>query len=70
MVEKGSERGGMFVILSGAAEVETGSAVHVLGPGDFFGEMAPLAGSRRTATVRATQPVIAMVFETIAFRPV
>jgi CRP-like cAMP-binding protein len=69
MVEKGSDRGGLFVMLSGAAEVETGDAVHVLGPGDFFGEMALLAGSRRTATVRATQPVRAMVFETMYFRP-
>ena len=69
MVEKGSDRGGLFVILSGAAEVETGAAVHALGPGDFFGELALLAGSRRTATVRATQPVEAMVVETMAFRP-
>jgi CRP-like cAMP-binding protein len=69
MVEKGSDRGGFFVILSGAAEVETGGAVHVLGPGDFFGEMALLAGSPRTATVRAVQPFQTMVFEAMAFRP-
>jgi CRP-like cAMP-binding protein len=69
MVEKGSDRGGLFVMLSGGAEVEVGDAVHVLTSGDFFGEMALLAGSRRTATVRATQPVQAMVFETMYFRP-
>jgi CRP-like cAMP-binding protein len=69
MVGKGSDRGGFFVILSGAAEVETGGAVHVLGPIDFFGEMALLAGSPRTATVRAVQPVQTMVFEAMAFRP-
>lgn len=69
IVERDSDRGGLFVILSGAAEVEAGGAVHVLGPGDFFGEMALLAGSRRTATVRATQPVQAMVFEAMYFRP-
>jgi len=68
MVEKGSNRGGLFVVLSGAAEVEAGATVHVLGPGDFFGEMALLEGSLRTATVRATQPVQAMVFETMDFR--
>jgi CRP-like cAMP-binding protein len=68
MVEKGSDRGGLFVVLSGAAEVEAGAAVHLLGPGDFFGEMALLEGSVRTATVRATQPVQAMVFETMDFR--
>jgi len=65
MVEKDSDRGGLFVILSGAAEVEAGGAVHTLGPGDFFGEMALLARSRRTATVLATEPVEAMVFETM-----
>jgi CRP-like cAMP-binding protein len=43
--------------------------VHLLGPGDFFGEMALLARSRRTATVRATQPVEALVVETTYFRP-
>jgi potassium efflux system protein len=53
IVEKDSDRGGLFVILSGAAEVEAGGAVHVLTSGDFFGEMALLAGTPRTATVRA-----------------
>jgi CRP-like cAMP-binding protein len=68
MVEKDSDRGGLFVILSGSAEVEAGGAIHMLEPGDFFGEMALLAGSRRTATVLATEPVEAMVFETMHFR--
>lgn len=68
MVEKDSDRGGLFVILSGAAEVQAGGAVHALGPGDFFGEMALLKRSRRTATVLATEPVEAVVFETMYFR--
>jgi CRP-like cAMP-binding protein len=69
IVERESDRGGLFVILSGSAEVEAGGTVHVLGRGDFFGEMALLAGTRRTATVTATQPVEAMVIETMYFKP-
>ena len=69
IVEKDSDRGGFFVLLSGEAEVEAGGTFHVLSSGDFFGETALLAGSRRTATVRATEPVQAMVFDPIYFRP-
>lgn len=69
ILEKGSDRAGFFVLLSGEAEVEAGGDVHVLSSGDFFGEMALLAGSRRTATVRAAGPVQALVIEPIYFRP-
>jgi len=69
LVEKDSDRGGFFVLLSGEAEVEVGSTFPLLSPGDFFGEMALLEGSRRTATVRATEPVQVMVFEPMYFRP-
>ena len=69
IVEKGSDRGGLFVMLSGEAVVEAGATVHVLSSGDFFGETALLAGSRRTATVRASGPVQAMMFEPMYFRP-
>ena len=69
LVEKDSDRGGLFVLLSGEAKVEAGGTLHVLAPGDFFGETALLAVSRRTATVRATEPVQVMVFEPTYFRP-
>jgi CRP-like cAMP-binding protein len=68
IVEKDSDRGGFFVMLSGEAEVEAGGTVHVLSSGDFFGETALLAGSRRTATVRASGLVQAMMFEPMYFR--
>ena len=59
-----------YVIEEGTAEVRRNEElIGSLGPGDFFGEMALLAGSRRTATVRARGPVQAMVFEPIYFRP-
>jgi voltage-gated potassium channel len=69
LVERDSDRGGLFVILSGTAQVEVGGAVHDLGPGDFFGEMALLGRTRRSASVRATEPVEALVIETIYFDP-
>ena len=69
LVERDSDRGGLFVILSGTAQVEVGGAVHDLGPGDFFGEMALLGRTRRSASVTANEPVDALVIETIYFDP-
>jgi CRP-like cAMP-binding protein len=68
IVEEGSDRGGFFVILSGTAEADAGGVNHRLVVGDFFGEMALLARSRRSATVVAVGAVEAMVFETMDFR--
>jgi CRP-like cAMP-binding protein len=69
LVERDSDRGGLFVILSGTAQVEVGGAVHDLGSGDFFGEMALLGHTRRSASVSAKDPVEALVIETIYFDP-
>lgn len=69
LVERDSDRGGLFVILSGAAQVEVGGAVHDLGSGDFFGEMALLGHTRRSASVSAKERVEALVIETIYFDP-
>jgi CRP-like cAMP-binding protein len=69
LVERDSDRGGLFVILSGTAQVEVGGAVHDLGSGDFFGEMALLGHTRRSASVSAKEPVQALVIETIYFDP-
>jgi CRP-like cAMP-binding protein len=69
LVQRDSDRGGLFVILSGRAQVEVGGAVHDLASGDFFGEMALLGHTRRSASVTATEPVEALVIETIYFDP-
>jgi CRP-like cAMP-binding protein len=69
LVERDSDRGGLFVILSGTAKVDVGGATHDLGPGDFFGEMALLGHTRRSASVTAAEPVEALVIETIYFDP-
>ena len=45
----------MYFLTSGSVEVTTGDTVHkVLTSGQFFGEMALIEKSRRTANVRAT----------------
>jgi CRP-like cAMP-binding protein len=69
LVERDSDRGGLFVVLSGSAAVDVGGATHQLGPGDFFGEMALLGHTRRSASVTASEPVEALVIETIYFEP-
>jgi signal-transduction protein with cAMP-binding, CBS, and nucleotidyltransferase domain len=59
-VGRGDPGDAIYVIVSGAAEVDVGGRFHRLGPGDFFGETAVLAGKRREATVRAVEPVAAL----------
>ena len=60
IVERGLRGDAMYILESGAAEVDVGGRFHRLGPGDFFGEMAVLAGRPREATVKAVEPVQAL----------
>jgi CRP-like cAMP-binding protein len=60
IVERGNPGDAMYVIESGAAEVDVGGRFHRLERGDFFGEMAVLASERREATVKAVEPVEAL----------
>lgn len=69
IVRKDEEGVALYVLLSGSASVTAGGKTHRLSPGDFFGEMALLEGTRRTATVTAAEPVEAMVIEATYFRP-
>lgn len=52
-----------MVIIEGEVGVSraSGSLVAVLSPGDFIGEMAMLAGGRRSATATALSPVQILV---------
>src|SRR3954468_804386 len=58
-----------FVIENGSAEVVRGDE-HIadLGPGDFFGEMAILSDTVRSADVVASSPMTAMVMTDSQFR--
>ena len=69
IVRKDEQGVALYVILSGSASVSAGGKVHVLQAGDFFGEMALLEGTKRSATVTAVEPVEAMVIEATYFRP-
>jgi CRP-like cAMP-binding protein len=60
IVERLDPGDAMYIIMSGAAEVDVGGRFHRLEPGDFFGEMAVLADKRREATVKAVEPVEAL----------
>jgi CRP-like cAMP-binding protein len=60
IVEEGDPADGMYVILDGEARVDVGGRFHILKAGDFFGEMALIAPSKRMATVKAEQSVAAL----------
>jgi len=69
VLQKGGEGDGLLFLLSGQLQVidvtEDGRAIglRMLAPGDFFGEIAVINGSRRTASVLAMSAVL------VAFLP-
>ena len=51
-----------WVLVEGSAEVtREGTRIATLGPGDFFGEIALVSNVPRTASVKTTSPVRALV---------
>ena len=64
--ERGRE---FFVLLKGSADVRrNGRKINQLGDGDFFGEIALVSRSDRTATVTTTEPSRVLVITEQAFR--
>ena len=62
LTTEGSPGREFFVIIEGTASVaQDGNQINDLGPGDFFGEVALVKDTPRTATVTATSPVRALV---------
>ena len=69
MTRQGSPGREFFVLLEGEAEVtKDGEVINQLSGGDFFGEIALVSDSPRTATVTATSPVRALVITDRDFR--
>jgi hypothetical protein len=57
IVREGDTDRGLYVIADGDVAVDvSGQVVSTMGAGDYFGEIASLRDSPRTATVRATAP--------------
>jgi CRP/FNR family transcriptional regulator, cyclic AMP receptor protein len=58
LLTEGEDGIALFVIEEGEVDVSAGGRfVRTLGPGDYFGEMALIDGSTRTASVTARTPV-------------
>jgi CRP/FNR family transcriptional regulator, cyclic AMP receptor protein len=69
MTRQGARGREFFVLLEGAADVDKdGRRINTLGRGDFFGEIALVSDTPRTATVTATSPVRALVITDRSFR--
>ncbi len=68
LVQPKTEGAGMFVVEEGTVVVERGSKTVELGPGQFFGELALLTSTSRTARVRAKSDVRCLAIRRDAFR--
>jgi len=70
VTEEGAGGAGFFVIEDGAADVSVdGQARGAIGPGDYFGEIALLTGSDRTATITASSDMVCWGMTAWDFRP-
>ena len=68
LIEEGERGREFFVLVSGEVEVRRKRRkVATLGPGSFFGEMALLSKTPRTATVTAVTPIDVLVISDRAF---
>ena len=71
LVREGQRGREFFVLVTGTVRVSRkGRKLAELGPGDWFGEIALLTDTPRSATVTATSPIRVLVLTDRAFRRV
>jgi voltage-gated potassium channel len=68
IIRKGDRGDAMYLIASGAVDVDAPAGKVRLGEGDFFGEMALLSQEPRSATVTATRSADLLVLDADDFR--
>ena len=70
VTQEGAGGAGFFVVESGQAAVSVDGADRgTIGPGDYFGEIALLTGSERTATITAASDMLCYGMTPWEFRP-
>jgi CRP/FNR family cyclic AMP-dependent transcriptional regulator len=70
VTEEGAGGAGFFVVEAGEAEVSVdGEPRGTIGAGDYFGEIALLTGSDRTATIKAKSEMVCWGMTPWDFRP-
>lgn len=70
VVRQGEAGDAMYFIVSGEATVLLSPEPVTLGPGSFFGEMALVFGTPRSATVVVTEPSVLLVLDIADFREI
>ena len=73
VIREGDPAESVFILTRGAASVRQrmpggDREISTLGPGDFFGEIGPMTGAARNATVRTTVPSEALELDAEGFR--
>jgi CRP/FNR family cyclic AMP-dependent transcriptional regulator len=70
VTEEGAGGAGFFIVETGHADIQVeGEQRGTIGPGDYFGEIALLTGSDRTATIKATTDLHCYGMTPWDFRP-
>ncbi|MFY9629419.1 MAG: cyclic nucleotide-gated ion channel [Methylocystis sp.] len=68
ITRRGDEAHSMYFIASGEVEIELPQSLVVLGEGQFFGEIALLRKTKRTANARAVSPTKLLVLDAFDLR--